>query len=108
MLIGSPTGVLARARSALGSRPARARRVSCQEFQLHARDPACDLDRVVDVRLGPDEAAQLNHAPKRFDIALLRPAVGRLPPRHSGGAGPVGPAGPLPAPTRESPASTTE
>jgi hypothetical protein len=33
MLIGSPTGVLARARSALGSRPARARRVNCQEFQ---------------------------------------------------------------------------
>jgi len=59
---------------------------------LHARDPACDLDRLVDVRLRPDEAAKLIHALKRFDIAILRPAVGRLPPRHSGGAGPVGPA----------------
>jgi hypothetical protein len=68
----------------------------------------CDLDRLVDVRLRPDEAAQLNHALKRFDIAILRPAVGRLPPRHSGGAGPVGPAASLPAPARESPASTTE
>jgi hypothetical protein len=59
---------------------------------------ACDLTKPL----------RLNHALKRFDIAILRPAVGRLPPRASGGAGPVGPVGPLPAPTRESPASTTE
>jgi hypothetical protein len=71
--------------SGLGGRPARARRVSCQEFQdgstgrhlirmsfltgLHARNPACDFDRLVDVRLRPDEAAQLDHALERDCVA---------------------------------------
>src|SRR4029077_3279799 len=38
---------------------------------FHARNPACDLDRLVDVRLRPDEAAQLDHALERFDVDLV-------------------------------------
>src|SRR3990172_728948 len=38
---------------------------------LHPRDPACDLHRLVDVRLGPDEAAQLDHALERFHVDLV-------------------------------------
>src|SRR3990172_7429529 len=38
---------------------------------LHPRDPACDLHRLVDVRLGPDEAAQLHHALERLDVDLV-------------------------------------
>jgi len=38
---------------------------------FHARNPACDLDRLVDVRLRPDEAAQLDPALERFDVDLV-------------------------------------
>jgi hypothetical protein len=112
---------------------------------LHARHPACDFDCLVDVRLRPDEAAQLDSTLERFDVDLVDLTAGSLKiavftfvvitesstysheeltlrvelqcfgQRSTGfrlglpgGAGPVGPVGPLPAPTRESPASTTE
>lgn len=36
--------------------------------RLHAFDAACNLDGLVDVRLGTDKAAQLNHALEGFDV----------------------------------------
>jgi hypothetical protein len=38
----------------------------------HARDAARDLDRLVNIRLGIDEAAQLHHPFEGFDIDLSR------------------------------------
>ena len=45
---------------------------------LHARHPACDFDCLVDVRLRPDEAAQLDRTLERFDVDLVDLTAGSL------------------------------